>query len=49
MKIEIPKITLDAFKIFGNENLEAELDRQEHAVKSAWWAYITPLRTEGIK
>lgn len=36
MKIEIPKITLNAFKIFGDEKLEAELDRQENAVKAAW-------------
>lgn len=36
MKIKIPKITLDAFEIFGNEILEAELDRQENTAKSAW-------------
>lgn len=36
MKIKIPQITLDAFEIFGNENLEAELDRQERAAKNAW-------------
>lgn len=38
MKVEIPKIALDAFEIFGNENLEAELDRQESAVRNAWRA-----------
>ena len=37
-KVEIPKITLDAFEIFGNENLEAELDRQESAARNAWRA-----------
>lgn len=31
MKIEIPKITLNAFEIFEDENLEAELERQENA------------------
>lgn len=36
MKVQIPKITLDAFEIFGNEDLEAELDRQEIAFKDAW-------------
>jgi len=36
MKIKIPKITLDAFEIFGNEILEAELGRQENTAKSAW-------------
>lgn len=36
MKVEIPKITLDEFEIFGNEILEAELDRQENTAKSAW-------------
>ncbi len=36
MKIEIPKITLNAFEIFEDENLEAELERQENAVKSVW-------------
>ena len=36
MKIEIPKITLNAFEIFGDEKLEAELDQQESAVKAAW-------------
>lgn len=35
-QIQIPRITLDAFEIFGNENLEAELDRQENAVKDTW-------------
>lgn len=36
MRVEIPKITLDAFEIFGNKDLEAELDRKENAVKSTW-------------
>lgn len=36
MKIEIPKITLNAFEIFGDEKLEAELDWQENAFKAAW-------------
>lgn len=36
MKIEIPKITLNAFEIFGHEKLEAELGRQENAIKVAW-------------
>lgn len=36
MKIKIPEIMLDAFEIFGDEKLEAELNRQENAVKSAW-------------
>lgn len=38
MRIEIPKITLDAFEILDNENLEAEIERQENAVKNAWRA-----------
>lgn len=36
MKIKIPKIELDVFKVFGDEILEAEFDRQENAVKSVW-------------
>lgn len=36
MKIKIPQITLDAFEIFGNEKLEAQLEHQENAVKTAW-------------
>lgn len=36
MKIKIPKIELDAFEVFGDEILEAELDQQENAVKSVW-------------
>lgn len=36
MKIKLPKITLDAFEIFGNEDLEAELGQQETAFKNAW-------------
>lgn len=36
MKIEIPKITLNAFEIFGDEKLEAELERQENDFSSVW-------------
>ena len=36
MKIKIPQITLDAFEIFGDEKLEAELDQQENAFKNVW-------------
>lgn len=36
MQIQIPKITLDAFEIFGNKKLEVELDQQENAVKMAF-------------
>lgn len=36
MKIKIPKITLNAFEIFGNKKLEKELDQQENTVKNTW-------------
>lgn len=36
MKIEIPKITLDPFEVLGDPLQEAEFDRQEAAVKTAW-------------
>lgn len=36
MKIKIPLITLDAFEIFGDEKLEAELNKQENADKNVW-------------
>lgn len=36
MIVQIPKITLNAFEIFGDEFLEAEIDRQKNAVKRAW-------------
>ena len=47
MKIEIPKITLNAFKIFGDEKLEAELDRQENAVKAAWGEIYNSIASGG--
>ncbi len=36
MKMLIPKITLDAFEIFGDEKLEQELDQQEKFQNDAW-------------
>lgn len=36
MQIRIPKITLDAFEIWGDEKLEQELEQQESAVKMVW-------------
>lgn len=47
MKIEIPKITLNAFEIFGEEKLEAELDRQENAVKAAWGEIYNSIASGG--
>ena len=49
MKIKIPKITLNAFEIFGNKNLEAELNGQENAVKSAWRAIYNAIAGGGYK
>lgn len=47
MKIEIPKITLNAFEIFGHEKLEAELGRQENAVKAAWSGIYNSIASGG--
>lgn len=49
MKIKIPQITLDAFEIFGNENPEAELDRQERAAKNAWRGIYNAIADGGHK
>lgn len=40
MIVQIPKITLDEFEIFGNEILEAELDRQENTAKKRMEGHI---------
>lgn len=40
-QVKIPKITFNAFEIFGEEILEAELDQQEESVKSAWMDIYT--------
>lgn len=47
MKIQIPKITLDAFEIWGNEAQEKELDRQENAVKSVWMSIYEAIASGG--
>lgn len=49
MKIKPPKITLDAFEIFGNEGLEAELDQQETAFKNAWKGVYNAIADGGHK
>lgn len=36
MKVQIPKITIDPFEATGDEEQEAELDRQEQAAADAW-------------
>lgn len=46
MKIKIPEITLNAFEIFDNEKLEAELDQQENAVKSVWVSIYNAISSE---
>lgn len=48
MQIQIPEITLNAFEIFGDEKQEAELDRQENAVKSVWTAIYNAVKTGEI-